>query len=280
MYTARDYQLLCAFDFDGTLTDTQGQVPPAAVEAFEHLGTKECCRVIVTGRSLYSLKRGLPEALRPDYAILSTGGSIYKWPPTAPLKTHHLANAELERTRALLDDVQVDYCVQGEFPANHYFAAVGAPHCKDFLRRCAFYDRFQLPLRAIRRASQVLAIAPRVRGLELLPELRAALQGLTVIRTTSPLDGQSIWIEIFPHSVSKAQSTAWLAQHLGLPRQACVAIGNDYNDEDLLGWASHSWVVQNAPAALRQRFDSLPSSDEAGVRELWSKLQAVFPQLT
>ena len=75
-----------------------------------------------------------------------------------------------------------------------------------------------------------------------------------MIRATSPLDGESVWLEIFAPGVSKGSAAAWLAARLGVVPAAALGLGNDYNDLELLEWTGHSYVVADAPAALRARY--------------------------
>ena len=88
-----------------------------------------------------------------------------------------------------------------------------------------------------------------------------------VIQTTSPLDGKSTWIEIFPSTVSKSQTAAWLAKTLGIDENSVVAVGNDYNDLDLLHWSSSSYVVANAPADMKSHFACVATNNNGGVAE-------------
>ncbi len=46
-----------------------------------------------------------------------------------------------------------------------------------------------------------------------------------------------------------------------------MAIGNDYNDLDLLDWAAQSFVVDNAPVDLKCRFQQVGSNNNGGVAE-------------
>jgi len=90
-----------------------------------------------------------------------------------------------------------------------------------------------------------------------LRELKKNLSSrFRVIRTTSPFDGDSLWIEIFPTNVSKGLGSEYLRLKEGIPLQNVLSIGNDYNDLDLLSW-SPSVVVKNAPESLKQRFFTL-----------------------
>ena len=97
-----------------------------------------------------------------------------------------------------------------------------------------------------------------------------------MVRTTSPLDGESVWIEIFPNHVSKGTTAAWLAERLGIEPYDTAAVGNDYNDLDLLGWAHRSYVVENAPEDLSPGSMAVASNDESGVAmavEHWLGMQ-------
>jgi hypothetical protein len=105
-----------------------------------------------------------------------------------------------------------------------------------------------------------------------LQAVRQKLKGLTVIQTTSPIDGRSTWIELFPAGVSKGLTAAWLAGELGIPRTCTLSVGNDFNDVDLLEWAQTRFVTANAPPELKQRFPAVASNNHGGVTEaieLW-----------
>jgi hydroxymethylpyrimidine pyrophosphatase-like HAD family hydrolase len=45
-----------------------------------------------------------------------------------------------------------------------------------------------------------------------------------------------------------------LCKQLGISADNSFVIGNDYNDIDLLEWGKHSYVVENAPHELRDKY--------------------------
>jgi hydroxymethylpyrimidine pyrophosphatase-like HAD family hydrolase len=57
-------------------------------------------------------------------------------------------------------------------------------------------------------------------------------------------------------------------------RADVLAVGNDYNDLDLLEWGGSSYVVANAPADLLARFPAVASSDAAGVADAVARWMA------
>ena len=97
-------------------------------------------------------------------------------------------------------------------------------------------------------------------------------ESYNVLRTTSPLDGESMWIEIFPEGVSKRSGVEWIATEFGLNSGDVAAVGNDYNDHDLLEWAGSAFVVEDSPEHFRTLFRKVSSANEGGVAEaamLW-----------
>nr|HPI46379.1 HAD hydrolase family protein [Tenuifilaceae bacterium] len=119
-------------------------------------------------------------------------------------------------------------------------------------------------------ATQLIAVLPP--NPELFYSLESKLTGIKVIRATSPLDGESIWMEIFPEGVSKGHSVDWLCNYLGdIQPNEILAIGNDYNDLDLLDYTPNSYLVANAPDELKQKFKVVASNDESGFAEAVKK---------
>ena len=116
-------------------------------------------------------------------------------------------------------------------------------------------------------ATQLLAISSAHAGERLHRTLQTRLPKLTVIRTTSPLDHHSTWLEIFPGNVSKSKTARWLCGELNLDTRQIATIGNDYNDIDLLEWGAYSYVVGNAPEDLRDQFTPVSRHDDNGFTE-------------
>ncbi|GIS90911.1 MAG: hypothetical protein CM1200mP20_09520 [Pseudomonadota bacterium] len=67
-----------------------------------------------------------------------------------------------------------------------------------------------------------------------------------------------------PSIVSKSSAAAWICRENHLDADSALAVGNDYNDLDLLHWATHARVVANAPAELTDCFQPVPNPKRAG----------------
>lgn len=143
----------------------------------------------------------------------------------------------------------------------------------DFYARIALYQKFCRPMNKIEVAAfgestEILAIVPACYGHELSNQVQQKLKAFSVIKATSPLDGKSIWIEVFPSQVSKSQSVAWLSSQLGVEQRHVFSVGNDYNDLDLLEWSGQGFVVDNAPEDVKRGFESVASNNRCGVAEV------------
>jgi hydroxymethylpyrimidine pyrophosphatase-like HAD family hydrolase len=73
-----------------------------------------------------------------------------------------------------------------------------------------------------------------------------------------------IWMEVFHESVSKGNGVKFICDSLDIGDELTLGIGNDFNDLDLLGFTKFSYVVENSPVELKERFLSTSSNDESG----------------
>jgi len=267
-------------DLDGTLLDTQARLGSANRQALERLGEAGSLRVIATGRSLHSAELVLDADFPIDYLVFSSGAGILDWSNRELLAAHAMGAGDVQGALELLLAKGLAFMVHLGVPDNHHFyyhggagsgaGQVAAADNPDFHRRCRRYEDFARPLDGpgveMGQVSQFLVIeAP---GSEShYDALVSELANLNVVLTTSPLDHRSRWIEIFPASASKSQAAEWLRHRHGVEHGAVVAVGNDYNDRDLLDWARHSFVVSNAPASLKTRYAVVASNDDQGFTE-------------
>ncbi|MBD3306357.1 HAD-IIB family hydrolase [candidate division KSB3 bacterium] len=271
-------QRMIVTDLDGTLLHSERVLSAANRATLEALGDQGILRVIATGRSLYSARKVLSPSFPIDYLIFSSGAGIIDWPTQHMLVAHSLSAEEVTQASHALIQHELDFMLHHPIPDNHYFSyrTTGREN-PDFFRRYELYRPFGAPLETsqppVQPACQFVAISPKhPDALRKYDALKAHLQTLKVIRTTSPIDGESLWIEIFPTTVSKALASEWLARKYHIDRSKIFALGNDYNDLDLLQWAGKSAVVKNAPAELQAIYWTVTTNDDDGFSEavrLW-----------
>jgi hydroxymethylpyrimidine pyrophosphatase-like HAD family hydrolase len=259
-------------DFDGTLLRSDRTMAESDLGALRRLGDMGITRGIATGRSMYSFNKAVSRDLPVDFIIFSTGAGVIQYPSGRIIRKVSLEDHEVNRATEVLLSARLDFMIHRPIPDNHMFAyfASGMGNT-DFETRISLYNPYAIPLEqgadGFGPATQLLAVLPPHQGKPILATLRQNLSGFNVIQTTSPLDGKSTWIEIFPANVSKSLTGEWLAMKLGIDPENVLSLGNDYNDIDLLEWSGTSFVVDNAPRELKLRFSPVASNDRCGVAE-------------
>jgi Cof subfamily protein (haloacid dehalogenase superfamily) len=88
-------------------------------------------------------------------------------------------------------------------------------------------------------------------------------------RTEYPARDLSI-LDLLPRGVSKGWALERLAAHLGVDRKETMAIGDNWNDVDMLEWAGQAVMMGNAAQELRtmakmRGWKQAPPNDEDGV---------------
>ena len=245
-------------DLDGTLLNSEAKCSELNYNALVAMRKKGVVCVAATGRSLFSVHKVLAPDFPLDYLFFSSGAGIMDWQHKKILLSQKLESKQVISISKILKEFQIDFMLHYTIPENHHFVyhSTGKEN-PDFLRRIEIYKQYAEPMflsvETFGAACQFVAIIPKDVGLfqriaDLFPDVK-------VIRATSPLDHESIWIEIFPKEVSKGKAAAWLCEYLNIPKQKSLGVGNDYNDIDLLEFTNKSFVVENAPVDLKERFE-------------------------
>lgn len=266
-------------DLDGTLLNDLDRVSPTDIKTLEDLGKKGIIRVIATGRSPYSFSKVLPNGFPIDYLVFSSGAGAYDFKNGNLIYAVELNEIQVQDIINELMEHEVDFMIHEPIPSNHRFLYYRTGnHNPDFERRIKIYQQFCQPFAPGviygSSAAQIIAILPN--DVEKFERLRKQFPDLKVIRATSPLDGNSIWMEIFNPDISKAFGINKICQlHNILPEQV-VTIGNDYNDLDMLTHFNNSYVVANAPEELKKRFRVVNSNNNSGFSHAVQQVLASF----
>ena len=256
-------------DLDGTILPRKGEISRATIEALHWAGEKKCLRIIATGRNLYSAKQVLPPDFPIDYLIFSSGAGVLRWKDQQLIYTQHLSEKECRKIANHLWDYRINFTIQREIPDNHlYYYTSLYPIHEDYKRRLACYAPFGT---LIGEATQFVVIMD-VTQLRMLEKIRQELADYSVVRSTSPLDNQAIWLEIFAKGINKGSTLEWLLQQLHIPLEQCAGIGNDYNDLDFLNRCPKAYLVANSPTNLHPHYPLVKKDREEGFTEFVSKV--------
>lgn len=259
-------------DLDGTTLPRGAKaISKENREALEEAGRKGITRILATGRSVFSFSNALPEGLPIDYMVFSSGAGIMQWSDQRLLCTRELSSEETLDIATILWKYDINFTIQQPIPDNHHFYYRNtSPLHEDFRRRVENYPGLGTPIQTTQDiqggATQFLVILDS-RQLHLHGDIQEELSGYSVIRSTSPIDNQAIWTEIFARDVNKGTSCQILLDQLNIRYSECAGLGNDYNDIDFLERCGHPFIVANAPEPLRSKFNNVTADTNNGLAE-------------
>jgi len=257
-------------DLDGTLAESGGYISPQDKEVFEKLKDNNILRVIVTGRSPYSADKVIDSFFPIDYLVCSTGCAVFKWAEKKLIEKHGLTEEQVNVAAAAFRKRKIDFMVLDEVPQNHRFSAyIFDKVHPDMQRRIDLYDGYVKWAKydSLVKGSACQLIGVVSEGVDIMDELSSELENMKVLRATSPLDGKSVWIEIYPKHISKGYVAEKLCRTHNISFDKTAGIGNDYNDIDLLEFVRNPYVVSNAPQSMQLKYRTVSSCGQNGVSE-------------
>lgn len=266
---------ICVTDLDGTLMHSAGIISEPNQAALEELRQRGIYRILATGRSLYSLKNVLPHDAPFDYAIFATGAGILDWHTKELIFSHDLDAEEVRKVCDTLEEFEIDYMLDNQVQDIHHMHYRVKAGMTDFWRRVDHYKEVAEELDPsniddIMVATQFLAMVAQDRE-DLYHEIYKRLYPLSAVRTTSPIDYCTMWIEIFAPGVNKGGAVRFMMRKLGVFADDIMVIGNDYNDLDMLSLSPNAYVTANAPQDLRRKYQTVASCDTNGFAEAVGK---------
>jgi Cof subfamily protein (haloacid dehalogenase superfamily) len=251
----KDNIKMVLLDLDGTLLNNDKKIGHSDLEVLEELGKQGVKRIFATGRTFYSCLQVLKNDHPFDYLVFSSGAGVYDWKNQRLLSSLTIEQKKVLEIEKELIKLDLNFSIHFPIPDNHkyyYFRANG--EATDFDWRNSIYKDHSFELSngyPLDFATQFLVILKDASNFE---HIASKFPEMKVIRATSPIDGKSVWLEIFNPHVSKAKGGDFICKKLDIQRENTLSIGNDYNDLDLLNWTKFSYVVNNSPQVLLEKF--------------------------
>src|SRR4029078_13034094 len=113
---------------------------------------------------------------------------------------------------------------------------------------------------------QVMFAGPLASMLDLYPRLLAGLGTRAKVERTLYPGHEMGFLDVLHPQVSKGEALSSLCGRWGVAREETMAIGDNWNDRDMLTGAGRGLVMGNADPALHDLgLEVLPTNDEDGV---------------
>jgi Cof subfamily protein (haloacid dehalogenase superfamily) len=263
---------LLALDIDGTLLNSQFQISDVDMAALRRAREAGIEVALVTGRR-HDFALPIAEQLGFDLWLISSNGAITRslsgetfYRDMLPATVcRRLCEAMLEfRGNTVLT---FDKRGKGAIVLEHMNELENS--IRRWLEKNLQYIDFVIPVENSLLSDPVQAMfcGPIAR----MHQALTALQGchladeITVLRTEYPVRDLSI-VDILNKDCSKGHALERWAKYRGVPREQVMAIGDNYNDIEMLAFAGYPVIMGNASEDLRNRgWKVTRSNDENGV---------------
>jgi Cof subfamily protein (haloacid dehalogenase superfamily) len=263
---------LIAIDLDGTLLDSNVQVPEANLRALRRAHEAGIEIVLVTGRR-HRFALPMAESLGFDLWLMSSNGAVTR-----------STRGELFHQDLLPRETAIKLCRQMAEYRNHMVLTfdregMGAIVCENHER---LYDVIQRWME--KNAPYIEYVSPIAKALtedpiqamfcgpiELMQQAQQALlscdfaRDFTMLRTQYDVRNLCI-VDILNAGCSKGHALERWANYRGLDRSEVMAIGDNYNDIAMLTFSGHPVIMGNASDELKQNGWTITlHNDQSGV---------------
>jgi len=261
---------LVATDLDGTFLRNDKSISDEDLQMLDLLGERKVIRVVATGRNFKKVQEVLPDHLPFDYVAFSSGAGIYDWKKRELVYRQNLDRETANGIIQFFVEKDMNFHLFRAVPDNFrcwYFR--GKSSCEEFERYFDFHNAVSelLPVKQKLEddACQFLVVFPNQPQafFQVKQALESQFDDIKVVRTSSPLDTDYIWMEIFHKDVSKGNAVKFLCEQQNIHHHMTFGIGNDYNDLDLLNFTSFSYLVENGPEELKPHFRKAVSNENS-----------------
>jgi Cof subfamily protein (haloacid dehalogenase superfamily) len=263
---------LLAVDIDGTLLDPAYQIPPANLEALQRAHNAGVEVILVTGRR-HTFALPIAQQLGFDLWLISSNGAITRslsgesfHRDLLPAATARKACGHMRGFRGntvLTFDVETRGALVLE-TAEELSLTLGR-----WLGKNADFVQYVVPIEESLSTDpvQLMFCGPIARMQQALAALASGGfdSEITVLRTEYEYRDLSI-VDVLNRGCSKGHALERWAAHRGLTRDQVMAIGDNYNDVEMLEFAGRPVIMGNAAPELKQNGWTVTLSNaESGV---------------
>lgn len=263
---------LLTIDIDGTLLNSQFHIAQADIDALRRAHESGIEVMLVTGRR-HTFALPMAEQLGFNLWIISSNGAVTRSLAGQTFHRDLLPVAICRELCATMRDfrgnmvITFDKEIKGALVLERMDELTSS--IQRWLENNIQYIDFVIPIEnaLINDPVQAMFCGTIARMREALAQLEASglVQNVTVLRTEYPLRDLTI-VDVLNSACSKGHAVARWAAFRGIAREQVMAIGDNYNDIEMLAFAGLPFIMGNASDELKSRgWPITLSNDECGV---------------
>jgi Cof subfamily protein (haloacid dehalogenase superfamily) len=263
---------LLAVDIDGTLLNSQFKISPEDLGALRRAREQGVEVILATGRR-HAFALPIALQLGFDFSLISSNGAITRSLSGETFHRDLLPATTCRRLCAAMKEFRghsvltFDKEAKGAIVLERMDLLTGS--IQKWLEKNLEFIDFVIPVEdsLITDPVQAMFCGPIARMAEVLRAIEGSglAKQVTVLRTEYPVRDLSI-IDILHAGCSKGHALERLARQRGIAREEIMAIGDNFNDIEMLAIAGRAFVMGNASEEMRNRgWEVTLSNDRNGV---------------
>ncbi len=259
---------LVALDIDGTLIGDEQDIGPRTLAAVQAAMERDVAVSLITGRMVSSALRFARELDLTGPLVGYQGGLIRAMPDVGSRRLGKLLMHTPLRPDVAREIVQWTRDHGMDPHVNHlerFILRADDPRADDYSAFMgAKAELVSDLLTAITHpVTKVLAVGEPPIPMEIAPVAREFFAGRADVTISHPR-----FLEFVAPGVSKGRAVRWLARRLRIPLGATLAIGDQWNDLEMLVEVGHGAAMPTAPAEVRAaaRYVAPPLEDEGAAQ--------------
>jgi Cof subfamily protein (haloacid dehalogenase superfamily) len=265
---------LIGIDVDGTLLNARGKVPVENLRAIQDAVDRGIHVAIVTGRSYFFALPAVMDLPDPLTLIVHNGAIVRRRDGETLMRRLMAREVALDVLAAASDwrdsaAVIFDRPLAGQMVYDRLDWS--HPH------RSGFRERNRAIIEQVASLEDAITEDPiQVTFNGGVAAMRALLETLTTAAASKPLSVSLTeyekrdfsLVDVSAPLTTKATGLAALAERLGIDRADVMAVGDNYNDREMLDWAGVGVIMGNAtPDLLSAGYERTGTNDEAGLAQ-------------
>lgn len=260
-----------ALDLDGTLLDSQKNIPERNLRALFQAQEQGSRLVIASGRCVQGIQRIADQLKLTQYGgfLLAYNGGILQECATGKILHEDILPAErvpylyeCAKKEGLCNVSYIDGQVVTEQPENPYVQYLSKANGLPIKKVDNFLDAIHKPL----NKCLIVGEPDKLKTLE--EEMKLFLGSAMNVTRSEPF-----LLELLPPGVDKASCLAKLLDYLQFDRSQLIAFGDGFNDRSMISYAGIGVAMGNAQEVVKAVADIVaPTNDECGVAQVLEQM--------
>ncbi len=261
---------LIALDIDGTLADSDGRITERTKEVVHHVAQTGATVVVATGRRFITAKPRISQLEFPEVLLAAHNGAILKRLNGELLHYQLLPCTIAKQVVQIAKELGLRPVVfEGTQDAANIFVEQYGDQLDTWER--GYLEENKAHLKWVDNLAtdlpgdviEVISVVPAEKAHEVAEIFQTRLNGQVKPILVIINNGRHAFLGLSHATVGKDLPLRYLAKKMGIQPSEILAIGDNYNDLDMLKFAGTGVIMENAGEALKQHGFYVTSSNDA-----------------